>query len=202
MTMEELVTLIDEHTVYFRGHLETLAKTERRVYIAVINLWQPSKPSEIAERACMDFQTVSTMLGRLLDRGTGTVSGSGQKRLYSAAQRLYSIYFKLKHERDEADIVKNLIPFMMVFYSKEEQQEIFHRSRQDVAVSTKIRDAIDEAVTGFPEFDRLYSNKVGLDTEEPISGKFALSGRFSSGTAELSGQLNAANNGRGRAGLR
>ena len=38
--MEELVTLIDEHTEYFRSHLEVLAKTERRVYLAVIDLWQ------------------------------------------------------------------------------------------------------------------------------------------------------------------
>ena len=46
--MSELVTLIDEHTEYFRGHLEVLAKTERRVYVSVIDLWQPSSASEIA----------------------------------------------------------------------------------------------------------------------------------------------------------
>ena len=39
--MEELVKLIDDHTEYFRAHLEGLAKTERRVYLAVIDLWQP-----------------------------------------------------------------------------------------------------------------------------------------------------------------
>ena len=35
--MEELVVLIDEHTEYFRGHLEALPRSERRVYIAVID---------------------------------------------------------------------------------------------------------------------------------------------------------------------
>ena len=44
--MEELVGLIDEHTEYFRGHLEALGKTERRVYIAVIDLWQLSRPGK------------------------------------------------------------------------------------------------------------------------------------------------------------
>ena len=68
--MEELVMLIDEHTEYFRGHLEVLGKTERRVYIAVLDLWQLSTPGEIAARARMDVRVVSTMLGRLVDRGS------------------------------------------------------------------------------------------------------------------------------------
>ena len=67
--MEELVRLIDEHTEYFRGHLEALPKSERRVYIAIMDLWQPSSTGEIAERARMDVRVVSTMLGRLIDRG-------------------------------------------------------------------------------------------------------------------------------------
>ena len=66
--MEELVELIDEHTEYFRGHLESLGKTERRVYIAVIDLWQLSRPGEIAARARMDIRIVSTMLGRELPK--------------------------------------------------------------------------------------------------------------------------------------
>ena len=57
--MEELVKLVDDHTEYFRGHLEVFAKTERRVYLAVIDLWQPSTTGEIAARARMDVRAVS-----------------------------------------------------------------------------------------------------------------------------------------------
>ena len=39
--LEELVTLIDDHTEYFRGYSEVLAKQERRVYLALADLWQP-----------------------------------------------------------------------------------------------------------------------------------------------------------------
>ena len=116
--MEELVTLIDEHTEYFRSHLEVLAKTERRVYLAVIDLWRPSSTAEIAARARMDVRTVSTMLGRLVKRGAIIAEGSGRKRLYAAAERLYSIYYKLRRERDEAAVVENLIRFMVVFYNE------------------------------------------------------------------------------------
>ena len=100
--MEELVTLIDEHTEYFRGHLEVLGKVERRVYLAVIDLWQPSRPGEIAARARMDARVVSTMLGRLLDRGAVTMDGSGRKRLYSAAERLYTSCFRAAWQGENA----------------------------------------------------------------------------------------------------
>ena len=122
--MEKLVALIDEHTEYFRGHLEVLGKTERRVYVAVLDLWQLSTPAEISARARMDVRIVSTMLGRLIDRGAVVVEGSGRKRHYAAAERLYSIYYKLRRERDKAAVVENLIRFMAVFYREAERTEI------------------------------------------------------------------------------
>lgn len=143
--MEELVTLIDEHTEYFRSHLEVLAKTERRVYLAVIDLWRPSSTSEIAARARMDVRTVSTMLGRLVDRGAIIVEGSGRKRLYAAAERLYSIYYKLRRERDEAAIVENLIRFMVVFYNEAELEEMFHILNQEATKSPLIREGLERA---------------------------------------------------------
>lgn len=114
--MSELVTLIDEHTEYFRGHLEVLPKTERRVYVSVIDLWQPSSASEVAARARVDIRVASTMLGRLVERGAVVRQGRGRKRLYAAAEPLYSMYYKLRRERDEAAVVENLIRFMVACY--------------------------------------------------------------------------------------
>ena len=123
--MEELVSLIDEHTEYFRGHLDVLPKTERRVYVAVLDLWQSSSAREIADRARMDIRPVSTMLKRLVDRGVVLVDGLGKKKIYVAAESLYCIYYKLRRERDEAAIVENLLRFMTVFYSETERNEMF-----------------------------------------------------------------------------
>ena len=122
--LEDLVALVDDHTEYFRGHLEVIAKTERRVYLAILDLWQPSSPSEIASRARMDIRAVSALLGRLVDRGAVLVEGTGRKRLYSASARLYSIYYKLRRERDEAALVQHLIQFMTVFYGDDDWTEI------------------------------------------------------------------------------
>ncbi len=144
--MEELVVLIDEHTEYFRNHLENFPKMERRVYLAVIDLWQPSKPSEIAARARMDVRKVSTMLGRLIERGTVIMEGSGKKRLYVAAERLYSIYYRLRRERDEAAVVQNLIYFMTVFYTETELTEISSKLIAEATQSRAIREGIERAI--------------------------------------------------------
>lgn len=161
--MEELVTLVDEHTEYFRGHLEVLPNTERRVYIAVLDLWQPSKPGEIADRARMDVRFVSTMLGRLIDRGAVIVEGSGKKRLYSASERLYSIYYKLRRERDEADIVKNLILFMTVFYNETERKEIMQMISLEMEDSPAILEGFYRAIPELPQFNSMYSGMTRTD---------------------------------------
>ena len=114
--MQELVSLVDEHTEYFRSGLEVLCKTERRVYVAILDLWWPSSASEIAAHACMDIRVVSTMLKRLVGRGGVVAEGSGRKHRYAAAERLSSIYYKLRRERSQAAVVRIILRAMEVFY--------------------------------------------------------------------------------------
>ena len=118
--LQELVSLIDDHTEYFRSHLEGLGKTERRVYLALVDLWRPSTTAEIAARSMQDIRAVSSLLGRLVKRGAVAYEGKGQKRLYSATQRLYSIYYKLRRERDEAATVHSLIQWMVACFTGDE----------------------------------------------------------------------------------
>ena len=168
--MEELVVLIDEHTEVFPGHLEALPRSERRVYIAVIDLWQPSTTGEIADRARMDVRVVSTMLGRLVQRGAviSAPAGGSRKRLYSAAERLYSIYYKLRRERDEAVIVRNLIHFMVVFYSEGELSEIYGQMFVEAAESPAIREGIERAMVEVPEFVSTISQTLVMIHDETV----------------------------------
>ena len=155
--LEELVTLVDDHTEYFRSHLEVLAKTERRVYLAVIDLWQSSSAHEIAARARMDIRTASALIARLVDRGAVTAEGTGRKRKYAAAERLYSIYYKLRRERDEAGLVRNLIQFMTVFYRRDELAEMVGTWRVEAAQSPPIREGLQRALAA--------SDTLGLQLE-------------------------------------
>ena len=144
--LEDLVTLVDDHTEYFRSHLDVLAKTERRVYLAVIDLWQSSSAHEIAARARMDIRTASALIARLVDRGAVLVEGTGRKRKYVAAERLYSIYYKLRRERDESELVRHLIVFMTVFYGGDELAEMVGKWRVEAAQSLAIREGLDRAL--------------------------------------------------------
>ena len=163
--MENLVSLIDDHTEYFRSHLEGFAKTERRVYLSVIDLWQPSSTGEIAARARLDVRPVSTLLGRLVNRGAITVEGSGKKRLYAAAERLYSIYYKLRRDRDEAAVVRNLIYFMIVFYSDDELAEMSDKWIAEAEQFPAIREGIDLAVAEMPQIGDLLFGMMRSEKE-------------------------------------
>ena len=158
--MEQLAKLIDDHTEYFRGHVEAIGKTERRVYLALIDLWQPSTAGEIATRARMDIRPVSTMLGRLVHRGAVIVRSSARKRLYSAAQPLYSIYYKLRRERDDAAVVQGLLQFMTVFYSDEEIGSMSGQLISDAARSAVIRVGVERARSSVPQLRRILSDTV------------------------------------------
>ena len=146
----ELVQLIDDLTDTFRGDLQALPKTERRVFLAIADLWQPSTTGEIADRARMDVRTVSTMLGRLVERGAVLRSGTGRKRRYDAAERLYSIYYKLRRERDDAAVVQGLLHFMAGFYTASERAR--HLRLSALRAQGNHTSAVDALCSMYAEF--------------------------------------------------
>ena len=166
--MEELVRLVDEHTEYFRGHLEVLPKAERRVYVAVLDLWQASSTGEIAARARMGVRAVSTMLGRLVRRGAiiGRSSTGSRRRRYVAAEPLYSIYYKLRRERDEAAVVESLIRFMLAFYDSFALFAIFDRLWSEAIDAPALHLGIDRVLQGRPAHQDLQSRLIWDSLEE------------------------------------
>ena len=122
--LEELVGLVDDHSEYFRGNLNSLPKTERRVFAALADLWRPATTREVAIRARLGVRTTSALLGRLVGRDAVKVDGNGRNRLYSVGEPLHCIYYKLRRWRDEAAVVHGLIRFMVAFYGPDETAKI------------------------------------------------------------------------------
>lgn len=160
--LEELVSLIDDHTEYFRAHLEGLGKTERRVYLALVDLWRPSTTAEVAARSMQEIRAVSSLLGRLVKRGAVAYEGKGQKRLYSATQRLYSIYYKLRRERDEAAVVHSLIQWMVACFTDDELLAMGKQLAEEVLQSPSIRDGFRIALRDMPAIRKTFSEVAGL----------------------------------------
>ena len=116
--MDDLLNLVDDHTEYFRSHIEALPAQERRVYLALADLWEPASAREVAERARLDTNKCSAQLKRLIDRGVVEIAGGRPRRkLYYLTERLYNIYYLMRRSREPGRMVKALIRFMAAYYS-------------------------------------------------------------------------------------
>ena len=123
--MDNLLELIDDHTEYFKSHIDALPAQERRVYLALARLWKPAETREIADQARMDTSRCSAFLRRLVARGSVAVEGGTARRLrYYLTERLYNIYYLLRRPSGEGRIVDALIEFMAAFYSPERMVDL------------------------------------------------------------------------------
>lgn len=119
--MADLLDLVDDHTEYFKSHLDALPAQERKVYLALADLWKPANAREIAERARLGTSKCSAQLARLVDRGAVEVSGgSARRKLYYLTERLYNIYYLMRRARGPAPLIDALIRFMEAYYSADE----------------------------------------------------------------------------------
>ena len=118
--MGDLFELIDDHTEYFKSHLDALASQERRVYLALADLWKPATTREVAERSRLTSSICSAQLNRLITRGVvSDEGGTPRRKQYYLIERLYNIYYLLRR-RGMDRLVESLIHFMTAIYSKAE----------------------------------------------------------------------------------
>ena len=123
--MADLLDLVDDHTEYFKSHLDALPGQERRVYLALADLWIPATAREIADRARLDTSQCSAHLKRLVDRGVVEVAGGSERRRhYYLAERLYNIYYLMRRTRGPVPMIEALVRFMEGYYSVAELRDI------------------------------------------------------------------------------
>ena len=122
--MADLLDLVDDHTEYFKSHLDALPQQERRVYLALADLWKPATTREIARRARLDTSKCSAQLARLTERGAvEVIGGTPRRKLYYLTERLYNIYYLMRRSRGRVPLIEALIRFMEAYYSPEELRE-------------------------------------------------------------------------------
>ena len=133
--MDSLFDLVDDHTEYFKSHLESLPAQERRVYLALADIWKPALTKEVAERARLETSKCSAQLARLIERGVVRLEGgSARRKQYYLSERMYNIYYLLR--RGQERLVEVLIRFMAAYYLPEELKDIgarIAREAEDVA---------------------------------------------------------------------
>ncbi len=126
--MADLMELIDDLTEYFKSHIEVLAPQERRVYLALADLWEPASARQVATRTRLDASQSSAQLRRLVERGAVEVVGGGARRkLYYLTERLYNIYYLLRRSRTPTPMIEALIRFMDAYYSAIQLKDLVSR---------------------------------------------------------------------------
>ncbi len=123
--MAELLDLVDDHTEYFKSHIESLPAQERRVYLVLADLWKPATTREIAVRARLETSKCSAQLARLIERGVVQfMGGTARRKQYYLTERLYNIYYLLRRSRGQDSLIQALIQFMESYYSGTELKDI------------------------------------------------------------------------------
>ncbi len=118
--MLDLTQLVDEHTEYFRSHLEGLPSLERKVFVALMDLWDPCTARKVARAARVDVNKTSSLLNRLVSRGAVVVfEKQGQKKLYQVAERMYNIYHLMRRRGGHSSRIGAVVNFMVLFYENE-----------------------------------------------------------------------------------
>ena len=138
--MNNLLDLVDEHTEYFKSHLEALPPQERRVYLALARLWKPATAREVADQARLDTNACSAQLRRLVERGVVAIEGgTPRRREYYLTERLYNIYYLLRRGAGTHGLVTVLIEFMVCLYSPAELSNVIKSLVRDAQVSDRMR---------------------------------------------------------------
>ncbi len=115
--LDSLVGLIDDHAEYFRGRLDRLLPIERRVFLALAELWDSAEAYEIARMARLDVDRTGTLLNRLVGRGAVLVEIQKNKtKRYRAAERLFGIYSMLRRRGGPTERLRAFVTFMVAMY--------------------------------------------------------------------------------------
>ena len=168
--MGNLLDLVDDHTEYFKSHLDSLPVQERRVYLSLARLWKPSISREIADLARIDTNRCSAFLVRLVQRGAVTVKGgTARRKQYYLTARLYNIYYLLRRGSGTAVMVEALIQFMASYYSPDELLELGKRIAAETGVGDqRTRELARAAFAHLLDLPLLKSHLETLLTHEDV----------------------------------
>ncbi|MEI6652755.1 MAG: tetratricopeptide repeat protein [Chlorobiaceae bacterium] len=154
LLFDNLVVAIDEYTGYFKSHLDTMAPIERKVYLALAELWSISSVREIALVARLDVNKTSAYLNRLLNRGVVVIEKQAKRnKLYGLTESSYSIYYHLRRYGRLADRVRALAKFMINLYDPLPDKQ-FPGEEGGMLLSAESRGsftAFEEAVMSVPD---------------------------------------------------
>lgn len=179
--LTNLTQLVDDHTEYFKSHLENLPAAERKVYTCLAELFEPSTSRQVGEAARLTASVASANLKRLVSRGAvAVVDGGKRTKTYQLAERMYNIYYLMRRRGTPSSQVQALVQFMIRFYGPEEVPTLVHwiaeeacglaakeRETHFLAIEHMLRETVEVCDKGILD-DRLWDLAVVPDAPKSI----------------------------------
>ncbi len=183
---QDLEMLIDEYTPFFKANIETLPPVERKVFVTLADIWAPATAAEVAKRARLDRNKVSSLLGRLMRRGAvQIVEDEPGRRRYELTERLYNLYHLLRRPGGDGR-VRALVDILVHLYEPGQlEHEVWPNIVQppmeglcelDVAVASRLQRYLDEAGVWNYKSTKTYVDRLGLFQSLLESQKASLGG--------------------------
>jgi hypothetical protein len=131
--MTDLLGLVDELSDYFKSNIEALSLDERRAFVALCDLWEPSTARAVAEIARFDINKTSMLLGRLVNRGAVEIARvRGRVQYYQVCERLYNLFHRLRRSSSRDNRAVSVVEFMTRFYAPDRLPELAVRIAAEV----------------------------------------------------------------------
>ncbi len=158
---EDLTRLIDEQTAYFKGQIDGLSPQAQRVFVTLAELWSPTTAQDIAERARLPVNTVSSVLARLEQDGYVIAEPvSRRRKRYHLSERLYNIYYQMRRGGAAAQRVRYCVEFIAAYYDAGALVEkLLALAEETVAQAPTQRE--DSVAAFFALYDRIAASHAG-----------------------------------------
>ncbi len=161
--MANLAELIDDHTPFLKSNIDALPPQERRVFVNLAKLWEPSTARRVGERCRLHSSTASAVLKSLVNRGAVVERGKeGRCKLYQVAERIYCIYYLMRLSGSDADRMRAFVRFMVPLYGEDSLARSLAEAAlaTDVPLAPKAQDPRHTLVS--PYGSCLFPNPAGL----------------------------------------
>jgi len=152
-TEDAFFKIIDEHTPYYQEVFQLLSPQLRILFDTLISSGAPATPKQIAEKSRISLPTVTTQLRRLEKDGYIISRREGRHTYYEVRERLFRLWREMRQPFGRKR-VSVLLEFLQLWYTPEEQKELFERNFKllEAGEKTALRDLCYYAEIQPPEF--------------------------------------------------
>ena len=174
--MRDLEELIDDHTDYFKGTLETLPPRERKVFVSLARLWANSPVGIIATEAGMEQPETSAILNRLIKRGIveeyeeeGQLRPVKRGKTYQLTERLFNIFYLIRRGGAEALLVYDVVNFLIQVFGADAEDTLREFVRLDTQNWTeRERRWVNYVTETFNKVQNEQLRLVGAENKESV----------------------------------